>query len=456
MGRRIVIFAAFALIAAPVFAVTTKDTASGVTADQIAALLTGPGVTITNAKITGAPNAIGTFTGANEDGLSVDNGVILSSGDIKTAAGPNTSEGTSGSLGQPGDAGLDALVAPYKTHDAVILEFDAVTVSDTFSIRYIFASEAYKEYVGSQYNDVFAFFVDGQNIATVPGTTQPVAVNTINQKTNSALYNDNPAFSGNFGTSFDGFTTELTAVASVSSGTTHHIRIALADTSDSILDSAVFLAAGGIAGVNVATAVIPEFPEIVVSNAESNDMNVTVYGVPDGTEAVMSTAGLPDDSSVTFTPLAPFGPNTPMFNMHTSIGPDTAAGSYPLTVAASVAGASVYAHVNVIVDCRPPFILSAPGYQPTNAQVRPGGTATLQVIAGGTGGFRYQWYVGHTGSTAFPIAGATSAIYTTPPITTATEFWARVSNACGSIDSYSAIVDPSVPASARQPNQRPF
>ena len=95
-------------------------------------------------------------------------------------------------MGTPGDPDLDALIKPLQTHDAVTLEFDAVTVGSAFSIRYIFASEEYKEYVGSKFNDVFAFFVDGQNIALVPGSTDPVAINSINQNKNSGLYFDNP------------------------------------------------------------------------------------------------------------------------------------------------------------------------------------------------------------------------------------------------------------------------
>jgi hypothetical protein len=195
MGKRVFICAVIAFAALSASAVTTKDMAAGITVEQLAAALTGAGITITNVKVTGAQNAIGTFTGGSGDGLSIDGGVIMSSGDIKNAVGPNTNEGSTTSLATAGDVQLDNLVAPLKTHDAIIIEFDAVTVSNSFSIRYVFASEEYKEFVGSQFNDVFAFFVDGQNIAIVPGTSQPVAVNTINQIQNSGLYNDNPAFS---------------------------------------------------------------------------------------------------------------------------------------------------------------------------------------------------------------------------------------------------------------------
>ena len=71
-----------------------------------------------------------------------------------------------------------------------------------------------------------------------------------------------------------------------------------------------------------------------------------------------------------------------------------------------------------------------------------GQKATLRVVPNGTIPYKYQWYQGHSGSTAFPIAGATSSSLLTPAITTPTEFWVRVTNACGSRDSATATVSP--------------
>jgi|GEM_PF-3115204 len=452
MGKRTLVLGALLILAASANAVTTKDMASGVTADQIVSTLTGAGVTITNVKVTGANTAIGTFTGGSGDGLSIDTGVILSSGKISTAAGPNTSEGTTGALGQPGDAGLDSLIKPNLTHDAVILEFDAVTTTSTFSIRYIFASEEYKEYVGSKFNDVFAFFVDGANIAVVPGSSSPVAVNTINNINNIGLYHDNPAGTDKFGTSFDGFTSELTAVAFVSAGTSHHVRLAIADASDSILDSAVFLAAGGISGTGVASAVVPDLRKFVdangdlpialfASNLDEFDIPVTVFGVPEGSTVTMSASGLPDDSTVTFTKIKN-DPGTPTFNMHVKIGPDSISGFYPLVINAHIGDFDVSTILPIIIDCQPPFILGSPGHQPTSATVNSGQSATLTVSPNGTGGARYQWYLGHSGNTNFPVAGATSATFSTGAISAPTEFWVRVTNACGTTDSATAQVTP--------------
>lgn len=443
MSKRALILAALVLVSAmPLFAVSTKDMASGVTADEIAKTLTGAGITISSTKVTGSSKSIGTFTGGLADGLAVDGGVIMSSGDIATAAGPNTSEGTTGSMAQGGDASLNALVAPLQTHDAIVFEFDAVTTSPVFSIKYVFASEEYKEYVDSKFNDVFAFFVDGTNIALVPGKADPVAINTINHKTNSGFFNDNPAGSKLFETSFDGFTVELTAVASVTPGVPHHIKLAIADTSDSILDSAVYLSAGGISGTGIATAVVPEIDELQVFNLEQQDVKVTVFGVPEGVTPEMSAFGLPEDTKVTFKRIADVGANTPQYLMHISVGPDTGAGFYPLAIRALLGEQEVFGAMRILIDCVPPMILSAPGNQPLSQTVTSGSKVKLSVKPVGSSGLRYQWYLGSSGSTLFPISGATAADYTIDSVTSAADYWVRVSNACGSVDSATASVKP--------------
>ena len=86
------------------------------TPQQLAQLLVPPWVTVTNATYTGANAARGIFAGGNGCGLPIDSGVILSSGAITNAIGPNNDDGRttynngSSSLEQPGDSDLDNLV----------------------------------------------------------------------------------------------------------------------------------------------------------------------------------------------------------------------------------------------------------------------------------------------------------------------------------------------------------
>jgi hypothetical protein len=77
-----------------------------------------------------------------------------------------------------------------------------------------------------------------------------VAINTVNLTTNSSFYKNNePSSLGiptPFGTSFDGFTTVLTATVTLTPNVNHHIKLVVADTTDSILDSAVFIEAASL------------------------------------------------------------------------------------------------------------------------------------------------------------------------------------------------------------------
>ena len=173
-------------------AIDTKDVSQGTTAAQLAQTLAGGGVTVSGATLTGAPVAAGTFSGGGP-ALGVGSGVMLSSGRIADVQGPNDQEGQGTNLDIPGDADLDALV-DGRTEDASVLEFDVVPTRASLSFRYVFGSEEYTEWIDSAYNDAFAFYVGGQNCATVPMVEigdAPVSVNTVNPFVNGDRYRDN-------------------------------------------------------------------------------------------------------------------------------------------------------------------------------------------------------------------------------------------------------------------------
>lgn len=216
----------------------------GLTAQDLAQSLVGAGVTISNVTFTGHLQAAGAFTDGFTDDLGVDAGVILSSGRVLDAPGPNDTDFESTSFGTAGDPDLDTLTGNV-TEDAAVLEFDFLPTEDTISFSYVFASEEYPEFAppnGSTFNDVFGFFLNGTNIALLPGTSDFVSINNVNAVTNSSFYKDNSTAA--FGTQYDGFTTTFSAVASVTPGVVAHIKLAVSDVGDSIADSTVFLRAG--------------------------------------------------------------------------------------------------------------------------------------------------------------------------------------------------------------------
>ncbi len=203
------------------------------------------GISTSNVTYTGANIAAGTFENAISNGFGIDEGIMLSSGAIADAKPPNDSDAKTTVNGLPGDADLDVILSNYTTYDASVLEFDFTLPTETsFEFRYAFGSEEYNEYVNSSFNDVFAFFLDGNNIALLPDNMTPVSINTINNGMNAAFYKDNdPSDLGSptpYSNQFDGLTTVLLAKATVGSGA-HHMKLAIADAGDHAFDSAVFL-----------------------------------------------------------------------------------------------------------------------------------------------------------------------------------------------------------------------
>ncbi|WP_106849653.1 choice-of-anchor L domain-containing protein [Blastococcus sp. Marseille-P5729] len=230
---------------------TVTTVADGLTPFQLAQYLAGAGVTISNVTYTGHPTAAGIADGISAIGLV--GGVALSSGSLQVTdddkgglVGPNESAGWSSGLGQPGDSDLDALLSGGDaTNDAAVLEFDVVPTGTQLIFHYVFASEEYNEWVNS-YNDVFGFYVNGVNCATINGA--PISINNINKDVNSGSYvnNDPSDFGGTapHDVEPDGFTTVLTCSASVNPGQPNRIKLAIADARDSAFDTLVIIQAG--------------------------------------------------------------------------------------------------------------------------------------------------------------------------------------------------------------------
>jgi|GEM_PF-1536724 subtilisin-like proprotein convertase family protein len=215
----------------------------GFTAQQLAENLAGPGLVVTNATLTGALNSRGTFQSVNT-GLGVGSGVFLTTGRILQAPGPASGADASTDNGRPGDASLTTL-AGVQTYDAAVLQFDFVVTTDNIQFNFVFASEEYPEFVGAGYNDVFAFYISGpgivgqENIALVPNTSIPVAIDNINSGSFWQYYVDNSSGST---VRFDAFTTRLRArKTGLIPCETYTLSLRIADAGDGVMDSGVFL-----------------------------------------------------------------------------------------------------------------------------------------------------------------------------------------------------------------------
>lgn len=255
-------------------------------ANTLAQNMVGAGVTVSNPTLICPGVSNGTFvvTPPNVSNLGLQSGVVLTSGQAQTIG---TQQGVNGPASGPslstngaGDADLTTLING-PTFDACILEFDFIPLGDSVKFDYVFGSSEYPSFTCSNFNDVFGFFISGpgitgpytnnaQNIALVPGsTTCPVAISTIycpNSpgccNTTNFCFGNTPgctAFNATNNTcsyfvcnangatvNYQGFTVPLQALAVVQPCSTYHLKLAVADKGDHILDSGVFLKEGSL------------------------------------------------------------------------------------------------------------------------------------------------------------------------------------------------------------------
>lgn len=230
-------------------------------------VLLGSGVQVSNITFNGLPGTtvteqMGSFDGTNCN-VGIENGVMLATGSILNAEGPNdmgSSTTGGGNFGQS-DVDLVAIGSNATINDAAVLEFDFVPIGDSIQFDFVFSSDEYLEFVNSSFNDVFGFFLSGPNIsgpysnnsiniALVPGSLVPVTINNVNDVSNPQYYvNNGDGFTSPFNTDptyvqYDGLTVRLTARAAVTCGEVHHIKICVGDAGDTAYDSAVFLEGG--------------------------------------------------------------------------------------------------------------------------------------------------------------------------------------------------------------------
>lgn len=134
---------------------------------QLAEAISGAGVRISNPVVSCHGEGYGEFSYTGSL-LGLESGVVLSSGRIVEALGPNNVENKTFQQGTSGSPLLNT-VTGRTTYDACRFEFDVIPSGDSLSFQFVFGSEEYNEWVGSQYNDVFGFFISGPGISGDPG-----------------------------------------------------------------------------------------------------------------------------------------------------------------------------------------------------------------------------------------------------------------------------------------------
>ena len=214
-------------------------------------------ISVSGGNFAGGDKSFGYFD-ATGTSFPFQNGIVLSTGKIINAQGPNSSLSDDGeNMGWNGDPDLNQALGLSNTFNATVLEFDFIPLGNRISFDYIFSSEQYLSNPMSNqcnFTDGFAFLLrrngetNYQNLAVVPNTNIPVKVNTVRGSGTicpaaNETYFD--AFNGTVHpTNFNGQTKVLTAQSNVIPGETYHIKLVIADEGNHRFDSAIFLGGG--------------------------------------------------------------------------------------------------------------------------------------------------------------------------------------------------------------------
>lgn len=244
-------FATSALTASPFVVSLTNDPT------VLSSTIFGAGVTIVGSPtLSSSPGQSGIFTnfnsgpytqsGGTSGQFNIGSGIILTSG-IASGAEGNFIGGPSFDAGGSGNALLSS-ISGTSTFDADVLTIQFTSTMPTLGFNFLFASAEYPNSVGNGFgNDPIGIFVNGTNVALVPGTSIPVSINSINTSTNSSFFTQysNPNTPFNYG----GVTTILSARANVSTTAVNTIQFAIADAVDGSVDSALLIQGGSVGAV---------------------------------------------------------------------------------------------------------------------------------------------------------------------------------------------------------------
>ncbi len=193
------------------------------------------------------------YFNANGSTFPFAEGVILSTGKIMDAQGPNTFiSDDGGGMGWNGDSDLNMAVGITNSLNATVLEFDFIPLGNQISFDYIFASEEYHDTAPCTYSDGFAFLLKEvgsptyQNLALIPNTTIPVKVTSVHPDIPGSCPAQNEEYFDAFNpteypTNLNGQTVILTAKSAVLPGHQYHIKLVIADEGNYKYDSAIFL-----------------------------------------------------------------------------------------------------------------------------------------------------------------------------------------------------------------------
>lgn len=249
-------------------------------------------IEIDNVSFIGDNASIGIFKLNLKYNDLIRKGIIMSTGNVYDAIGPNNSANKSSETYINSDKDLNKIING-NTFDAAILEFDFISYSDSISFSFFFASEEYPEYVDKNVNDVFAFFLINEdlkiknNLALLADGETPISIDNISANKNSEYFIMNGRWSDSnilqwennmqqgelaYTFQFDGFSTLLHVGSKVIPNTKYRLKLAIADVGDRLYDSAVFFEAGSFNSTGTMLIADDNFDNKLIEQEFSNNV----------------------------------------------------------------------------------------------------------------------------------------------------------------------------------------
>ncbi len=307
-------------------------------------VLLGTGVELNEIIYNGTNSAVGVFSNGSSY-IGLERGIVLSTGFVKTIEEENNdntnAKGGTSNLSLEDDD-LQLIAGDSSTIlDIARYEIKFVPESDTLRFRYVFASEEYPEFVCSDFNDVFGFFISGPNpdggnynalnIARVPDPNDPsgntflmdnVAINTVNSGSigtlgaidvaNCSGINGSLAFSQYYNEVptnefpvFDAYLDIFIAKAAVIPCEEYTIKLAIADVKDQDFDSAVFLEGSSLYSPSLSVNLHSESNDgsiaegcsvaemvIEIPSPRNSNTNIPITSLPNGSFPDQADSGI--------------------------------------------------------------------------------------------------------------------------------------------------------------------
>lgn len=267
----------------------------------LANALLGDGITLVSATYSGAIDSSGLYKNGP---LGIRDSIVLTTGDaVGVVPGPSTAGELNVGKATPGHAMCKSLNGGITTYDASVLSMNVILGPGFtgFSSEFIFTTEEYPEWAGSDFIDAFGIYVDGKNIA----------LNTNGNPINSdmAFFTESVLTPPASGSSMDGSTPLLWA-GHVTAPGAHTIEIVICDTGDDVIDSAIFVAIDGCTG-ECKSAPLSDCSGATDSSGIPN-VNTTPTSTPGSVHANIapSSSTIPGhaNSTITASPVSPTEP----------------------------------------------------------------------------------------------------------------------------------------------------